>query len=86
MSIIEKIRVDISVVIGRTRLPIRQLVKMGRGAVIDLDARHDDPVWIYANDEPIARGEIVLLGDRIGVSVTERIRRAGGLNLSSSVL
>ncbi len=86
MSIIEKIRVDISVVIGRTRMPIRQLLKMGRGAVIDLDARHDDPVWIYANNELIARGEIVLLGDRIGVSITERIRRAGGLNLSRAVI
>jgi flagellar motor switch protein FliN/FliY len=49
---------------------------MGRGAVIDLDARHDDPVWIYANQELIARGEIVLVGDRIGVSITERMLRA----------
>ena len=76
MNVVDKIKVNITVVIGRTHMPIRQLLKLGRGAVIDLDARHDDPVWIYANDELIARGEIVLLGDRIGVSVTEQIRRA----------
>lgn len=86
MSVIERIKVDISVVIGATQMPIRQLLKMGRGAVIDLDARHDEPVWIYANDELIARGEIVLLGDKIGVSISERIRRSGGLNLSPSVI
>ncbi|WBX85718.1 FliM/FliN family flagellar motor switch protein [Sphingosinicella microcystinivorans] len=86
MSVIERIKVEISVVIGSKQMPIRQLLKMGRGAVIDLDARRDDPVWIYANDELIARGEIVLLGDRIGVSISERVRRAGGLNLSSSVI
>lgn len=76
MNVVDKIKVNITVVIGRTHMPIRQLLKLGRGAVIDLDARHDEPVWIYANDELIARGEIVLLGDRIGVSVTEQIRRA----------
>lgn len=79
MSVIERIKVEISVVIGSTQMPIRQLLKMGRGAVIDLEARRDDPVWIYANDELIARGEIVLLGDRIGVSISERVRRSATL-------
>jgi len=51
-------------------MPIRQLLKMGRGAVIDLDAGHEDECWIYANGELVARGEIMLLGDRIGVSIT----------------
>ncbi|WP_374595835.1 FliM/FliN family flagellar motor switch protein [Sphingosinicella sp.] len=79
MSVIERIKVEISVVIGSKQMPIRQLLKMGRGAVINLDARRDDPVWIYANDELIARGEIVLLGDRIGVSISERVRRSATL-------
>lgn len=76
MNGVTKVKVDITVVIGRSLMPIRQLLKLGRGAVIDLDARHDDPVWIYANNELIARGEIVLVGERIGVTVTERVRRA----------
>lgn len=75
MSVIDKVKVEISVVLGRTRMPIKHLLKMGRGAVIDLDARHDDPVWIYANNELIARGEIILMGERIGVTITERMRR-----------
>jgi flagellar motor switch protein FliN/FliY len=86
MSVIERIKVEVSVVIGATKMPIRQLLKMGRGAVVDLDARHDEPVWIYANGELIARGEIVLVGDRIGVSISERLTRSGGLNLSPAVI
>jgi flagellar motor switch protein FliN len=77
MSVVEKIKVEISVVLGRSHMPIRQLLRMGRGAVIDLDAAHDEPVWIYANNELIARGEICLVGDRIGVTVTERLKRVG---------
>jgi flagellar motor switch protein FliN/FliY len=76
MSSLGKVKVEVTVVIGRTHMPIRHLLKLGRGAVIDLDARHDEPVWIYANNELIARGEIVLVGERIGVSITERMRRA----------
>ncbi len=76
MTSMPRVKIEISVVIGRTHMAVRQLLKMGRGAVIDLDARFDDPVWIYANNELIARGEIVLVGDRVGVSITEQIMRA----------
>lgn len=65
-----RVSVDITVVLGRTHMPIRQLLKMGRGAVIDLDAKHEDECWIYANGELIARGEIIIVGERIGVTVT----------------
>ena len=65
-----RVWVDITVVLGRTHMPIRQLLKMGRGAVIDLDAKHEDECWIYANGELIARGEIIIVGERIGVTVT----------------
>jgi flagellar motor switch protein FliN/FliY len=47
---------------------------MGRGAVIELNSCQDDPVMILANDRPVARGEIVIQGDRIGVSITELLR------------
>lgn len=52
-------------------MPIHQLLKMGRGAVIELDGKEDQPVTILANGRPIARGEIVISGDHIAVSVTE---------------
>ncbi len=73
MNAVESVKVEISVVLGRTTLPIHQLLKMGRGAVIELDAFQEDEVWILANDEPIARGEIVLQGDTIAVQITDRV-------------
>ncbi|MFZ5608426.1 MAG: FliM/FliN family flagellar motor switch protein [Pseudomonadota bacterium] len=73
LDALSKVKVEITVVLGRTSMPIRQLLKMGRGAVIDLDAHHDDPVLIYGNEELIAKGEIVIVGDRIGVTLSELI-------------
>ena len=62
--------VEISVVLGRSVLPMQQLLRMGRGAVIPLDAREHDEVWILANNHPVARGEIHINEDRIAISVT----------------
>ncbi|MBU6445290.1 MAG: flagellar motor switch protein FliN [Alphaproteobacteria bacterium] len=71
---IDSVKVEISVVLGRSVIPMHQLLRMGRGAVIELDSKQDDPVLVLANDRPVARGEIVLHGDKIGVSVTEIIK------------
>ncbi|MGD0190673.1 MAG: FliM/FliN family flagellar motor switch protein [Rhizomicrobium sp.] len=73
-STIESVKVEISVVLGRSVIAMHQLLRMGRGAVIELDSRQDDPVTILANDRPVAKGEIVIQGDRIGVSITELLR------------
>jgi len=70
VSQIEAVNVEISVVLGRSVLPMSQLLRMGRGAVIPLDAREADEVWILANNHPVARGEIVISEDRIAVTVT----------------
>lgn len=78
MSAIEDVSVEISVVLGRTTMPIRQLLKMGRGAVIDLETTADQDVWVLANNKPIARAELLMVGEKIAVSITERVnsRRA----------
>ena len=68
------VKVELSVVLGRSVIPMHQLLRMGRGAVIELDSRQDDPVTILANDRPVAKGEINIHGDKIGVSVTELLR------------
>jgi flagellar motor switch protein FliN/FliY len=73
-SNIEGVKVEISVVLGRSVIPMHQLLRMGRGAVIELDSKQDDTVLIMANDRPVARGEIVIQGDRIGVSITELLK------------
>ena len=71
---IDSVKVELSVVLGRSVIPMHQLLRMGRGAVIELDSRQDDTVLVLANDRPVARGEIVLHGDKIGVSITEIIK------------
>lgn len=71
------VRVEISVVLGKAALPMQQLLRMGRGAVIELDAKQSDQVWILANNLPIARGEIVVQGEKIGVSITDVLKSFG---------
>ena len=66
----EAVEVEISVVLGRSVLPMQQLLRMGRGAVIPLDASERDEVWILANNHPVARGEIEIRDDRIAITVT----------------
>lgn len=65
------LKVEISVLLGRCTLPMHQLLRMGRGAVIPLEANESDPVWILANEYPIARGEVNLQGERMSVVVTD---------------
>ena len=60
MSQLGAVQVEISVLLGRSKLPIHQFLRMGRGAVIPLDAAEHDEVWILANNHPIARGEIII--------------------------
>ena len=70
MSQIQSVNVEISVVLGRSVLPMAQLLRMGRGAVIPLDAGEHEEVWILANNHPVARGEISINEDRIAITVT----------------
>jgi flagellar motor switch protein FliN len=73
-SNIQGVKVEISVVLGRSVIPMHQLLRMGRGAVIELDSKQDDAVTIMANDKAVAKGEIILQGDKIGVSVTSLLK------------
>ena len=73
-SNVDNVKVEISVVLGRSVIPMHQLLRMGRGAVIELDSNQDDPVTILANDRPVATGEIQIQDDKIAVSVVELLR------------
>jgi flagellar motor switch protein FliN/FliY len=68
---IQDVSVDISVVIGATTMPIHQLLRMGRGAVIELQANVNDHAWVFANKRLIARGEIVVSGENVSIQITE---------------
>jgi flagellar motor switch protein FliN/FliY len=73
-SSVNAVKVEISVVLGRSVIPMHQLLRMGRGAVIELDSRQDEPVTVLANNRAVAKGEIVIEGDRIAVSVSEILK------------
>ena len=62
---VKAVNVEISVVLGRSVLPMQQLLRMGRGAVIPLDAKTTDEVWILANNHPVARGEIQINAENV---------------------
>ena len=67
---VHRVSIELAVVLGRCHMPMQQLLRMGRGAVIPLDARVNDEVWILANNHPVARGEIQIADDKIAISVT----------------
>ena len=70
MGQVNAVNVEVSVVLGRSVLPMQQLLRMGRGAVIPLDAKATDEVWILVNNHPVARGEIQINEDKICIAVT----------------
>ncbi|MCG8445850.1 MAG: flagellar motor switch protein FliN [Hyphomicrobiales bacterium] len=76
MTELKEVNIGISVVLGSTTMPIHQLLRMGRGAVIALDAGEDDQVVILANDLPVAKGRVILCDDKIGVEVSRTLNKA----------
>ncbi|MBK8083310.1 MAG: FliM/FliN family flagellar motor switch protein [Devosia sp.] len=75
MSTLDNIEVDITVELGAATMPIHHLLRMGRGAVIELDTTESDPFRVYANNTLIARGEIKIEDGRLSVELTEKVRR-----------
>lgn len=76
MPTLDKVSLDISVVLGNSVMPIHQVLRLGRGAIIELDATEDDDVTILANNLPVARGTVVISGNRIAVEVREMLPRS----------
>jgi len=75
MKPLADVYIDISVVLGSATMPIHQLLRMGRGAVIALEASERDNVQVIANDVPIAEGAIILRDENISVEVTKMLTR-----------
>ncbi|AKR56836.1 flagellar motor switch protein FliN [Youhaiella tibetensis] len=68
--------VRVSVVLGRTRMPVANLLRLDTGSIIELDRQVGEAIEIYVNDRLVARGEIVLVENRLGVTMTEIIKAA----------
>lgn len=68
------IPVQVSAVLGKTTMPVSNLLKLGRGDVVELDRKVGEAIDIYVNNRLVARGEVVVVEDRLGVTMTEIIK------------
>ena len=68
------IPVQLSAVLGKATMPVSQLLRLGRGAVVELDRKVGESIDILVNNRLVARGEVVILDDRLGVTMTEIIK------------
>jgi flagellar motor switch protein FliN/FliY len=66
--------VQVSAVLGKAGMQVSQLLKLGSGAVIELDRKVGEPIDIYVNNRLVARGEVVVIDDHLGVTMTEIIK------------
>jgi flagellar motor switch protein FliN/FliY len=74
VSAIYDIPVQISAVLGRSTMQVSQLLKLGRGAVVELDRKVGEAIDIYVNNRLVARGEVVVVEDKLGVTMTEIVK------------
>ena len=68
------IPVQVSAVLGKQTMQVSQLLKLGRGAVVELDRKVGEAIDIYVNNRLVARGEVVIVEERLGVTMTEIIK------------
>ena len=70
--------VTVSAVLGKSAMEVSQLLKLGRGTIVELDRKVGEAIDIYVNDRLVARGEVVLVEDRLGITMTEIIKAGSG--------
>ena len=68
------IPVQVSAVLGKSTMQVSQLLKLGRGAIVELDRKVGEAIDIYVNNRLVARGEVVVVEDRLGITMTEIIK------------
>ena len=78
MATIDKVNVDLMVVLGTSTMPIHKVMRLSRGAIIELDATEADEVKILANNMPIASGVVLVDRNRIAVEVKRMLPRTPG--------
>lgn len=74
LEAVYNIPVTVRAVLGTKKMQIHQLLKLGRGAMVDLDRKVGEAIDIYINDRLVARGEVVIVDDKLGVTMTEIIK------------
>ena len=76
MAALDNVSVNIAVVLGTTSMPIHQVLRLGRGAIIELNAPEEDELRILANNLSVAKGAVMVSGNKIAVEVKELLPRA----------
>ena len=74
LEAVYEIPVQVSAGLGKANMQVSQLLKLGRGAVVELDRKVGEAIDIYVNNRLVARGEVVVVEDRLGVTMTEIIK------------
>lgn len=73
---IYEVEVEISAVLGTADMPISQILKLGRGAVVELKRRVGEDIELHANNRLVARGEIIVIEDQLGVTITDTVKKS----------
>ena len=68
------IPVQVSAVLGKSTMEVARLLRLGKGAVVELDRKVGEPIDMYVHNRLVARGEVVVLDDRLGITMTEIIK------------
>lgn len=76
MATLTNVSLEVTVVLGSTVMPVHQVLRLGRGAIIELDASENDEVSILVNNHPVAKGAVVVSGSRIAVEVRKMLTRS----------
>ncbi len=74
LTAVYDIPVQVTAVLGKAVMPIGQLLRLGRGAVVELDRKVGEPVEIYVNNRLVARGEVLVVDDHLGITMTEIVK------------
>lgn len=77
LEAIYDVSVQVSAVLGKTSMPISQLIRLGRGAILELDRKVGESVDVVVNNRLVAKGEVVIVDERIGITMTEIIKSDG---------
>jgi flagellar motor switch protein FliN/FliY len=70
--------VTVSAVLGKSAMEVSQLLKLARGTIVELDRKVGEAIDVYVNDRLVARGEVVLVEERLGITMTEIIKAGSG--------
>jgi len=83
MNMLFDLMMPVSVELGRTAMSVREVLELGRGAVIPLNRMAGEPIDIYVSDRKLAEGEVVVLGEHFGVRLTRVIANAAPVGVTA---